>query len=251
MDKQLIFNFKTDISKINISAKLNNPFGSTIPQVAKIAAKEFQQFIISESRKWEYNFSTQRGKMFGILVVQKEDKTFGYLGAISGKLPGNAICEKFIPSIFNDSADDFFINKGMSELTELGSRIKASNNESEIILLKETRRQKSFALQQQLFENYRFLNVFEKEKNALQIFENSSHGNPPSAVGECAAPKLLQHAIKYHLRPIALAEFWWGESIENIDREHKAFYPACKNKCRPILEYMLDDTELFNQTNPG
>ncbi len=249
MDKQLIFNFKTDISTINISAKLNNPFGSSIPIIASIAAKEFQQFIRSESQLWKYDFSKQRGKMFGILVVQKEDNTFGYLGTISGKIPGHATCSKFIPSIFDDSADDFFINKGMKELTELGSKISASNNQAEIISLKETRKQKSFALQEQLFENYKFLNLLGEEKNVLQIFKSSLHGNPPSAAGECAAPKLLQYAMQRQLKPIALAEFWWGKSNENIEREHKVFYPACKNKCRPILEYMLDDTELFNQAN--
>ena len=66
---------------------------------------------------------------------------------------------------------------------------------------------------------------------------------PPSAAGECAAPKLLQYAIEHQLKPIALTEFWWGNSTK--EKTHNVFYPACKNKCRPILEYMLEDTELF------
>jgi len=74
---------------------------------------------------------------------------------------------------------------------------------------------------------------------------SSSHGNPPAAAGECAAPKLLQYAFEHRLKPIALAEFWWGNPSQNKEREHKVFYPACKNKCRPILEYMLNDTALF------
>ena len=109
--------------------------------------------------------------------------------------------------------------------------------------------QKSFALQQRLFENYRILNLLGKEKNVLQIFKSSSQGNPPSAAGECTAPKLLQYAFKHQLKPIALAEFWWGNLLTNKEREHQVFYPACKNKCRPILEYMLNDTQLFNQAN--
>lgn len=249
MDKQHIFNFKTDISRINIPEKLNNPFGLYISEIVSIAAKEFQEFITSESHRWEHDFRIQKGKMFGILVVQKEDNTYGYLGTISGKLPGNTTCNKFIPSTFDDSTDDFFINKGMKELTEIGNRIKKANNQSEIIELTENRKLKSFALQQRLFENYQFVNLSGMEKNVLQIFKSSSHGNPPSAAGECAAPKLLQYAFKHQLRPIALAEFWWGNPTKNKEREHKTFYPACKNKCRPILEYMLDDTELFKQAN--
>ncbi|MFT6948862.1 MAG: tRNA pseudouridine32 synthase/23S rRNA pseudouridine746 synthase [Vicingaceae bacterium] len=248
MDKELIFSFKTDISRINVPAKLNNPFGLNIPEIANIATKEFQQFITSESHEWKHDFRIQKGKMFGILVIQKEDNTYGYLGAVSGKIPDSAVRNKFIPSTFDDSVDDFFINRGMTELTEIGSKIKKANNQSEINLLTKNRRQKSFALQQRLFENYRFLNIFGMEKNVLQIFKISSHGNPPSAAGECAAPKLLHYAFKHQLKPIALAEFWWGNPLKNLERKHKDFYPACKNKCRPILEYMLDDTELFNQS---
>jgi tRNA pseudouridine32 synthase/23S rRNA pseudouridine746 synthase len=113
--------------------------------------------------------------------------------------------------------------------------------------LKEKRKQKSLTLQKQLFENYQFVNVLGTTKNVLQIFENSAHNTPPAGAGECAAPKLLQYAIEHKLRPIAIAEFWWGIPPKSKERKHKNFYPACKNKCRPILEYMLDDTELFNQ----
>lgn len=246
MDNQFIFSFQTDISGVTIPPKLNNPFGLSIPEIATIAAEEFQHFVNKESQHWKHDFKTQKGKMFGVLVVQKEDNSYAYLGTISGKIPGNASCGKFIPSVFDTSTGDFFLTKGMTELTEINKEINKATSHSEINSLTEDRRKKSFALQQRLFENYRFLNSSGIEKNVLQIFDNSSHGNPPSAAGECAAPKLLQYAFKYQLKPVALAEFWWG-NLKNKEREHKAFYPACKNKCRPILEYMLEDTGLFNQ----
>jgi len=245
MNSQLLFSFKTDISNIDIPLKLNNPFNIVIPEIAKIAAKEFQEFIALESKKWDYDFSTQRGKMFGVLVVQKLDNTYSYLGTVSGKLPNNIICNKFIPSVFDNSTNDFFINKGMSELTEIGSQIKSSNNPSKINTLKESRKQKSVALQKRLFENYHFLNPSRERKNLLEIFKISSHGNPPAASGECAAPKLLQYAIEHKLKPIGIAEFWWGNATEN--KKHRSYYPACKNRCRPILEFMLEDTELFTK----
>ena len=183
--------------------------------------------------------------MFGVLVVQNADNEYGFLGAVSGKLPNNAKSESLVPSIFDDSIDDFFINKGMSELTEIGDKIKNTDTASEIEFLSEKRTNKSIALQKWLFEKYNFLNLSRKEENILIIFEDSSNGNPPVAAGECAAPKLLQYAIKHSLKPVALAEFWWGKQIKNKDREHAVFYPACKERCRPILEYMLEDTSLF------
>lgn len=247
MHPQLIFDFNTDLSNINIPSKLNNPFGDYIPEIARIAAKEFQAFIDFESQKWGYDFRIKKGKMFGILVVQKADNRYGYLGTASGKLPKNAVCNRFIPSVFDDSIDDFFINKGMTELTEISILRKTSTNLAEIDSLKEKSRQKSIALQRRLFENYHFLNLSGKQENLLEIFKQSNHGNPPSAAGECAAPKLLQYAIIHQLKPIALAEFWWGKPTINKEREHNVFYPACKDKCRPILEYMLEDTALFNR----
>jgi len=251
MDKQFLFNFKTDISSFKISSNLNNPFSTSITEIAKIAAKEFQEFISLESKKWNYDFGTQRGKMFGILVVKKQDNTYCYLGTVSGKLPKNAICEKFIPSVFDESVDDFFINKGMKKLSDIGNQIKKANNPSEIISLKEKRKQKSVSLQKQLFKNYYFLNLSGKQKNILEIFDESGHGKPPAASGECAAPKLLQYAIENQLKPIALTEFWWGSSAENKEKENRAYYQACKNRCRPILEYMLEDTELYNKKEEG
>lgn len=249
MNQQSLFEFKTDISKIKVPAELNNPFGVDIPEIAKVAAKEFQAFIASESQNWMHDFHIQQGKMFGVLVVQKKDQSYGYLGTISGKIPSNEICQRFIPSVFDLSTEDSFLQKGMDALKEIGEEIKRSNNQAEITALTETRRQKSFTLQQWLFKNYRFLNCYGKVQNVLEIFEASAHGNPPAAAGECTAPKLLQYAFENELRPIALAEFWWGKPSKSLERTHQGFYPACKNKCRPILEYMLDDTELFKQAS--
>ncbi len=247
MKDLLIFSFDTDISGIHLPENLNNPFGDEIPHIARIAALEFQQFITQESEQWDYDFEVRQGKMFGILVVQKNDKSYGYIGTISGKISRHSTCRNFIPSVFDDATDDYFINRDMTELTHICNKINACTNPAELIELKEHRRRHSFGIQQRIFKNSNFNNIRGDKRNIIEIFENSSHGNPPSAAGECAAPKLLQYAIENQLAPTAIAEFWWGNPIKTDDRQHKAFYPACKNKCRPILEYMLDDGELYTQ----
>ena len=240
------YNFKADISKINSPTTLNNPFGSIIPKIAALATDEFQEFISAEHPGWSQNLIEHKGKMFGVLVVEREDKSMVYLGGVSGNLPLEVNKNDFVPSIFDVSTSDYFINKGMTQITEIGAEIKVAKTQAKVIQLTEDRTQKSKALQQRLFENYLFLNMHSSEKNLIDIFKNSSHGNPPSAAGECAAPKLLQYAFKHGLKPIALTESWWGKSPKGMARKHKEFYPACKNKCRPILEFMLDDFELFN-----
>ena len=111
---------------------------------------------------------------------------------------------------------------------------------NEINAKKETRRIKSAQLQQQLFDNYAFLNQYKNSKSLGQIFKN----NPPAGAGECAAPKLLHYAFQNNLKPIAMAEFWWGESPKSEIRKHGQFYPACTGKCEPILKHMLLDIEM-------
>jgi tRNA pseudouridine32 synthase / 23S rRNA pseudouridine746 synthase len=116
---------------------------------------------------------------------------------------------------------------------------------NEINQLKEERRLKSGALQQKLFAEYSFLNQFGERKSIGEIFNN----NPPAGAGECAAPKLLHYAFEEQLQPIAMAEFWWGQSPKSEIRKHKQFYPACKSKCEPILmTHMLKGLDM--ETNP-
>jgi tRNA pseudouridine32 synthase/23S rRNA pseudouridine746 synthase len=55
---------------------------------------------------------------------------------------------------------------------------------------------------------------------------------------------LLQFAFLNQLKPIALAEFWWGISPESEVKIHQEFYPACRGKCEPILAHMLQGIEL-------
>ncbi len=115
----------------------------------------------------------------------------------------------------------------------------------EINQLKDERRLKSGALQQKLFAEYSFLNQFGERKSIGEIFNN----NPPAGAGECAAPKLLHYAFEHNLKPIAMAEFWWGQSPKSEIRKHKQFYPACKSKCEPILlSHMLNGLDM--EANP-
>lgn len=117
-----------------------------------------------------------------------------------------------------------------------------------ITALKEERSNKSAALQQLLFDQYQFLNQQGGIKGLSDIFKETSLQNPPAGAGECAAPKLLQYAFKQQLKPLAMAEFWWGQSPNTEIRKHKQFYPACQGKCKPILTHMLAGIAM--DTNP-
>ena len=109
--------------------------------------------------------------------------------------------------------------------------------------LRQERKRRSEDLQQWLFDQFDLLNAAGEHKKLTDIFtaDNSSCQESSTGIhsgaGECCAPKLLQAAYSLGLKPLAMAEFWWGPSIDG--RQQGIFYPACQRKCRPILGHML------------
>ena len=101
------------------------------------------------------------------------------------------------------------------------------------------RKQMSDELQRWLFAAYRMLNAKGEERDLIDIFREYTHAMPPAGAGDCCAPKLLQYAYLHRLRPVCMAEFWWGESPASEIRHHLHYYPACRSKCLPILTHML------------
>ena len=105
--------------------------------------------------------------------------------------------------------------------------------------LQRKRKQMSDELQRWLFSAYRMQNAKGEERDLIDIFREYTHAMPPAGAGDCCAPKLLQYAYLHHLRPVCMAEFWWGESPASEIRHHLHYYPACRSKCLPILTHML------------
>ena len=105
--------------------------------------------------------------------------------------------------------------------------------------LQRKRKQMSDELQRWLFSAYRMLNAKGEERDLIDIFREYTHAMPPAGAGDCCAPKLLQYAYLHRLRPVCMAEFWWGESPTSEIRHHLHYYPACRSKCLPILTHML------------
>ena len=146
-----------------------------------------------------------------------------------------------------DNADMQRLKRQLKEnITKCQEHFDALN--TQIAELKHERQQRSATLQNQIFEQFRILNGRGEVKDLCELFAPTTQGVPPAGAGECAAPKLLQYAFLKGYKPIAMAEFWQGASPRGEVRHHRAFYPACIGKCKPILTHMLEGLDV--EPNP-
>ena len=198
--------------------------------------KELQDQLEKEKIRAKQSIEDFRNTIIESRRKRKEQRTIGK----------NTLDEKALEILVNQLATESVNQKNElkriqqhweEQLNSVESKWKELNDEIE--QLKKERKIASNTLQKRLFSEYHFLNISGEKKSLLDIFKETPQGIPPAAAGECAAPKLLQQAFQEGLTPIAMAEFWWGESPKSEIRKHKYFYPACQGKCQPILGHML------------
>ena len=146
--------------------------------------------------------------------------------------------------------NNFFLKEYEEYLTEkiksLKYRFETLN--LELLAMRKQRRDGSHWLQDWLFDEYNFLNARKETKNVKELFKSHIPDIPPAGTGDCAAPKLLQYAYENNLKPITMAEFWYGPSPKSKVRQHGNYYPACRSKCEPVLGFMLQG--LVVEANP-
>lgn len=139
------------------------------------------------------------------------------------------------------------IKKRCEEMTRSWKEKEQSIREK-IEQLRNHRRKSSDELQRWLFSQYKMRNAEGEQKNLLDIFADYNGQLPPAGAGDCCAPKLLQFAFEHHLKPLCMAEFWWGESPKMEIRHHLHYYPACRGKCLPILTWMISRRDVNSNT---
>lgn len=129
-------------------------------------------------------------------------------------------------------------------ICKLRSRINTVLAETED--LRKRRAAMSDGLQKWIFNNYLVYNALGECRSIEEIFSEAGH-IPPGGTGDCAAPKLLNHAYRNNLKPLAMGEFWYGRSPETAVRTHGHFYPSCTSKCGPLLGFMLKGLDIHEE----
>ncbi|WP_414566820.1 MULTISPECIES: RluA family pseudouridine synthase [unclassified Anabaena] len=108
--------------------------------------------------------------------------------------------------------------------------------------LKQRRKALSRQLQAQMHAAYSLMNFFGQSVSLQQLMPG---GSMPTGTGDCCAPKLLHYAATHQLKPLAMAEFWWGDSGINQDKIQGEFYGACVERCQPLMGFLLSGLKSF------
>jgi hypothetical protein len=183
-------------------------------------------------------FGPDRGKMFGVLLCLNDFGKEVVLHGFSGQFNGRWQVPGWVGPLFDEQAFYRCAVDVEREIKALGRSMageeKGSDNWRQ---LKKRRRKLSRELMQSLFSLYRVPDFRGNSHSLEQAFTGKT--GMPTGTGDCCAPKLLAHAADNNLLPISLIEFYYGRGNLSATRAHKQFYPACEEKCRPILGTML------------
>lgn len=186
--------------------------------------------------------------MFGVLVVRDRGGQLGYLRAFAGMLGESRDVAGFVPPLFDrveyarlwstEGRDIDALERARQRLLAEATRSEAMNDELRRVAAEQ--RARSQALLPKLQATYRIRSATGRVATLASLFDPRP---PPGGAGDCAAPKLLGAAFDIGATPIALAEFWWGDSPTAGGRQHGRYYPACRGRCATVLPFMLDGIE--------
>jgi len=186
----------------------------------------------------DYLFGEARGQMFGVMVCRDANGCKQVLRAFSCQYNGEWEVEGWVGPLFNVAAFQELTVDVERRIKELGREIEARETAgTDAQPLKQERRGLSRQLMKEIHALYQLTNFRGETRPIADVFLGTN--GIPTGAGDCCAPKLLIHAAKHNLTPLGIAEFYWGEENRSQTREHGRFYPACQDKCAPILGFLL------------
>ncbi len=201
---------------------------------------DFEVFAEEADPKFKLKklFPGDRGHMFGVMECHNEAGETVWLKAYSSLPGGYRKVPGWVPMILSDQDFNEVVAPQQPKIRQLTRRIEQlDKNALGRPKLIEERQQISRELQTQLH----FLYVFHNQKGEARTMKEAwfGHQGIPGGVGECCGPKLLTHAAKNHLKPISVAEFFWGDKNKEGEWLKPRFRICCSARCQPIMGFLL------------
>ena len=183
----------------------------------------------------EYIKGEARGQMFGVLECMDPNGKTVTLKAFSGQYNGIWEVEGWAPPLLDVEKFDSLVCAVDRQIKALGEKINGLPAGTERLKLIKDRKNLSQNLMKEIHALYRVHNFRSEVRYLSDFFKNGI----PTGTGDCCAPKLLNTAAKQKLTPKSLSEIYWGKPNRSGKRMHGNFYSPCKEKCQPLLGFML------------
>jgi hypothetical protein len=187
---------------------------------------------------FDYLFQEGRGHMFGVLECRDRQGNAVVLRAFSSLRGGVRHIDGWVPPIHGDELWEKVVLPAQIEIKAMTQRIKEGTpGSAAVAAIIEERKRISRELVATVQEQLLFTNFRGDRRYLKDVFHRPD--DIPGGVGDCCGPKLLNHAALNDLKPVGLAEFYWGASTPSGTKVQGNFYPCCQEKCQPILGFML------------
>ena len=188
-------------------------------------------------------YGRARGQMFGVLVCRDSRGQRQVLRAFSGQYGGLWEIPGWVPPVADPAAFARLVEEPDREIKALGRRLEElaglPEAESEIRHIREQRRELSRKLMGEIHRLYRLTSFRGESRNLTELFPRGI----PAGTGDCCAPKLIHRAALLSWKPLSMAEFFWGRDTLSGGRTQGTFYSSCREKCGPLLGFMLCGAE--------
>lgn len=181
-------------------------------------------------------FAPKGGAMFGVLVAIDKEGNEVLLKAFSGSCRGRRNLPGWVDHLIDDETFLQYERTFDPQIKELGAAILQENDESKRTELIHRRSELSREALTAYYSLYRIPTI---QHEYISLFSCFPEGKIPTGSGDCCAIKLLAYAFSHQLRPVSMAEFFFGDATADRKRTHLDFYGPCDEKCKPILKQML------------
>ena len=182
-------------------------------------------------------FGHARGQMFGVMVAHDKNGLKHILKAFSGQFHGHYLINGWVPPVFDVNQFNKINRPEEKKIKALSKHISETDDLHEMQQIKKERRNRSRTLMKEIHSLY-LLNNFHGQQRPMADFFPAHRGMPTGA-GDCCGPKLIQYAIRQHLTPFGMVEFYFGLENKSQTKQHSHFYSSCQSGCAPILGFML------------
>ncbi|MBO5742207.1 MAG: RNA pseudouridine synthase, partial [Bacteroidaceae bacterium] len=139
---------------LSLPEQFTYPFHYTPHPLCVQAAQQVQAYLQTRT---DWHDELQQGKMFGVLVVKDTQGQIGFLAAFSGNLAGSNHHPYFVPPVYDLLDPNGYFKQEEARISSL--HILLSSAQQNMEQLKEERKQRSIALQQWIFRQFRLRNA--------------------------------------------------------------------------------------------